>query len=205
MPFSTNTVNDNTHNEEDNQIKVLTGHRPSHVGWNDSRTLPEDWTHSNQSEDHNNSDDAEGWKEDEHMPAGWNDRMHQQQNLPSGWISRDKSNYIKVKRDNRCLLASKLPTVFVTNHRSFFPKFRNFLDAMLTLGLTLGLHSEIWEQKENKIHQNKIEEALEMEGVQYISNPRPNRSGGGAAITLISGELTLTKLDVSVPKNLEVV
>ena len=159
MPFSTNIVNDNTHHEEDNQIKVLTGHRPSQVGWNDSRTLPEDWTHSNQSEDHNNSCEAEGWKEDEYMPIGWNVRMHQGQNLPSGWMIRDKAgnpknNNITVKRDNRCLLASKLPTVFVTNHQSFSPKFRNFLDAMLTLGLTLGLHSEIWERKENKIHQN---------------------------------------------------
>ena len=56
-----------------------------------------------------------------------------------------------------------------------------------------------------KAHQNKIEEALEMAGIQYISNPRPDRKGGGAAITLISGELTLSKLDVLVPKNLEVV
>ena len=44
-----------------------------------------------------------------------------------------------------------------------------------------------------------------MAGIQYISNPRPDRKGGGAAITLISGKLTLSKLDVLVPKNLEVV
>ena len=76
---------------------------------------------------------------------------------------------------------------------------------MKTLNLTLGLHSEIWEVKEKKTHQNKIEEALQLEGVNYISNPRPNRRGGGAAITLIEGEFTLTKLDVVIPKNLEVV
>ena len=56
-----------------------------------------------------------------------------------------------------------------------------------------------------KAYQNKIIEALEMAGIQYISNPRPDRKGGGAAITLISGELTLSKLNVLVPKNLEVV
>ena len=44
-----------------------------------------------------------------------------------------------------------------------------------------------------------------MEGVKYISNPRPNRRGGGAAITLIEGDFSLTKLDVSVPGSLEVV
>ena len=44
-----------------------------------------------------------------------------------------------------------------------------------------------------------------MEGINYISNPRPDRRGGGAAITLIEGPFKLTKLDVIVPKNLEVV
>ena len=76
---------------------------------------------------------------------------------------------------------------------------------MTTLGLTLGLHSEIWEDKEKKDHLDKIEEALEIQGIQYISNPRPNRRGGGAAISLLAGEFNLTKLDVIQPKNLEVV
>jgi hypothetical protein len=76
---------------------------------------------------------------------------------------------------------------------------------MQTLNLTLGLHSEIWEDKENKNHKDKIEEALELQGIQYISNTRPVRRGGGAAISLMSGDFTLTRLDVLVPKNLEVV
>ena len=76
---------------------------------------------------------------------------------------------------------------------------------MQTLNLTLGLHSEIWEDRENKTHMNKIEEALELQGIHYISNTRPNRRGGGAAISLMSGDFTLTRLDVLVPKNLEVV
>ena len=84
----------------------------------------------------------------------------------------------------------------------FFPKFRNFLEAMQTLGLTLGLHSEIWEDKENKTHQNLIEEAFELEGVTWISNTRPDRRGGGAAISLLNEDFTITKLDVIIPKNL---
>ena len=44
-------------------------------------------------------------------------------------------------------------------------------------------HSEIWEQKENKKHQFKIHEMLEMKEISYISTPRPNRRGGGSAIT----------------------
>ena len=44
-----------------------------------------------------------------------------------------------------------------------------------------------------------------MQGIQYISNPWPDRRGGGAAISLLAGEFSLTKLDVIQPKNLEVV
>ena len=110
-----------------------------------------------------------------------------------------------VRRSNKHLVAAQLPTVFVTNHRSLFPKFHNFVEVMKTLGLTLGLHSEIWEDRENKEHSNRIEEALELEGIKYISNPRPNRRGGGAAITLIEGEFTLTRLEVITPPSLEVV
>ena len=75
---------------------------------------------------------------------------------------------------------------------------------MQTLELTLGLHSEIWEDRENKTHQNLIEEAFELEGVTWISNTRPDRRGGGAAISLLNEDFTITKLDVIIPKNLEV-
>ena len=124
-------------------------------------------------------------------------------NLPGGWIT--KNNNITVHRDNRQVLASMLPTIFVTKHRSLFPKFNNFVEVMKTLNLTLGLHSEIWEDREKRDHMDKIEEAWEMQRIQYISNPRPDRRGGGAAISLLAGEFSLTKLDVIQPKNLEVV
>ena len=62
-------------------------------------------------------------------------------NLPPNWSGR--SNNITIRRDNRCILASKLPNIFFTNHRSFFPKFHNFIELMKTLGLTLGLYSVV--------------------------------------------------------------
>ena len=105
---------------------------------------------------------------------------------------------VTIRRDNRTLLALSLPSIFVTNHRSFFPKCKNFLDEMFELNMQLGLHSEIWEDKENKNHQHMIEEAFELQGVRYISNPRKNRRGGGAAITLIEKDFLLSELDVSV-------
>ena len=67
----------------------------------------------------------------------------------------------------------------VTNHRSIFPKFNNLVDEIIENEMHLGLHCEIWESKENKAHANKIEEALEIHGIKYISTPRPDRRGGG--------------------------
>ena len=113
-----------------------------------------------------------------------------------------------VKRSNRAATALSLPNVMVTNHRSIFPKFNNLIDEILELDMHLGLHCKIWEDKENVVHANKIEEALEIHGIQYISTPRPKRRGGGAAITLIrDSPFVLTQLDptcMSVDDSLEV-
>ena len=68
---------------------------------------------------------------------------------------------------------------------------------------------EIWEPKENKEFNFQIEKMFEIEGLQYISKPRPpnarGRSYGGAAIVVNNKKFSCEKLDVLVPKNLEVV
>ena len=94
----------------------------------------------------------------------------------------------------------------VGNHRSIFPKFNNLIDELVECQMHLGLHSEIWEDKENLDHMQKVEEALELHGIIYISNPRPKRRGGGAAITMFdrSGRFSLLKLSIHVPLDLEV-
>ena len=85
----------------------------------------------------------------------------------------------------------------VTNHRSIFPKFNNLIDEILENNMQLGLHSEVWENLENPNHANLIEKALEIHGIQYISTPRPNRRGGGVAITLImDSPFLLKKIDI---------
>ena len=112
-------------------------------------------------------------------------------------VRQPRSPYRRViRRDNRVVTALSLPNIMVTNHRSIFPKFNNLVDEILENDMHLGLHSEIWEDKEKVAHANTIEEALEILGIQYISSPRPNRRGGGAAITLITDSpFTLTQLD----------
>ena len=94
----------------------------------------------------------------------------------------------------------------VINHRSIFPKFNHLIDELTECNIQVGIHSEIWEDNENVDHKNKIEEALEIHGVIYISNPRPKRRGGGAAITLSDQNnlFTLSKLPIHVPPDLEV-
>ena len=83
----------------------------------------------------------------------------------------------------------------LANHRSIFPKFNHLIDKVLEMNMQLGLHSEVWEDSENSLHANKVEVALELHGIQYISTPRVNRKGGGAAITLIKDSpFLLTKL-----------
>ena len=102
--------------------------------------------------------------------------------------------------------AMSLPNVMVTNHRSIFPKFNNLIDELIECKMHLGIHSEIWEVKDKDSHKDKIEEALELHGLKYISNPRRKHRGGGVAVTLCDAEdkFTLTKLSVSVPPDLEV-
>ena len=80
--------------------------------------------------------------------------------------------------------AQSLPKIMVANNRSVFPKFQHLIDELIECDVQVGIHTEIWESNENNEHKNKIEEALEIHGIVYISNPRPKRRGGGAAITL---------------------
>ena len=64
--------------------------------------------------------------------------------------------------------------MMVTNHRSIFPKFNNVIDKIMENEMHLGLHSEVWEDRE-AAHANAIEGALEVQGLHYISTPRVQR------------------------------
>ena len=68
----------------------------------------------------------------------------------------------------------------------------------------IALHSEVWERKENKKQKFRIEEMLEIRNISYISTPRPNRRGGGSAITCDDTLYHLKEIKVHNPDNLEV-
>ena len=64
----------------------------------------------------------------------------------------------------------------------------------------------MWEKLENKKHQYKLEELFEMKGIRYISTPRPGaRRGGGAAIAVNQKRFVISKLNIPLPRGVEVV
>ena len=109
-----------------------------------------------------------------------------------------------IKRDNRGKLALYLPNIAVYNHRSIWKKLNNFCLEFRELDMGVAFHSEIWEKKESKKHKHKIDEMFEMEGISYISTPRPNRRGGGSAITCDDNNFYIKEIKVPNPNNLEV-
>ena len=70
----------------------------------------------------------------------------------------------------------------------------------------LSFLTEVWEKAENKKHQFKLEELLEMQGIKYISTPRPGaQRGGGAAIAVRLDKFNISKLNIPLPRSVEVV
>ena len=66
--------------------------------------------------------------------------------------------------------------------------------------------TEVWEKKENRKHQLKLEEMFEMNGIKYISTPRPGtQRGGGAAIAVRLQHFDITKLNIAIPRSVEIV
>ena len=109
-----------------------------------------------------------------------------------------------VRRDNRGQLALYFPNIAVYNHRSIWKKIKSFCTEFKELEMGAAFHSEVWEKKESKKHKFKIDEMLELEGISYVSTPRPNRRGGGSAITCDESKFYLKEINLPNPDNLEV-
>ena len=91
--------------------------------------------------------------------------------------------------------------ISVYNMRSIWPKFHNLAELR---GTDLCFLTEIWEKLENKKYQRRIMEMMELQGIHYISTPRPgSRRGGGVAIAFPGSKFHVTKLNIDVPKPLE--
>ena len=58
--------------------------------------------------------------------------------------------------------------------------------------------------EQKKQHQKKIQNLIEMKGISYISTPRPNKRGGGSAITCNAREFALKQIHIPNPDKLEI-
>ena len=82
-----------------------------------------------------------------------------------------------VIRNNKLSEGQILPKISVSNMRSLFPKVNGYKNDLIQREIGLSLLSEVWEKKGKRKHNNEIEKMLQMEGLKYISTPRPSRKG----------------------------
>ena len=116
---------------------------------------------------------------------------------------RPPHSWKTLRRDNKTIQALTLPKIANYNMQSLFSKIENFSLDMQERSTDIRFLTEVWEQKENKKHQFKLEEMLELRGVKYISTPRPGaQRGGGAAVR--TEKFTISKLNIPIPKSVEV-
>ena len=87
--------------------------------------------------------------------------------------------------------------------RSLIPKIKSLKNDIFERGVDLAFLQEVWEQTDSQSHQFEIEKLLEIDGLQYISNPRPKndkgKSYGGVAIVVNQEKFTCEKLDIKYP------
>ena len=111
-----------------------------------------------------------------------------------------------IRRDNRCVQALSLPVILFYNMRSLWGKLDSFSEDVHERAGEIIFLCEVWEKNENKKHKRKIEELLEMKQISYISTPRSGaKRGGGAAIASCSTKFSVSKLNILIPRPLEVV
>ena len=111
-----------------------------------------------------------------------------------------------IYRNNKCFVSEFLPTVSVSNMRSLIPKINNLKDDLLERDISLALLSEVWEKGGKKKFKHAIEKMKELYGLGYISTPRQvAKRGGGCAIIVDLKKFSIEKINVTLPKSLEVV
>ena len=119
---------------------------------------------------------------------------------------RRPAMYRVLRRENRCEEALNLPRILSYNMRSIWGKTKHLADDIHERAGEIIFLSEVWEKSQNKKHQYQIEKMFEMENISYISTPRPGiKRGGGAAIAICTDRFSVSKLNINIPKPLEIV
>ena len=126
---------------------------------------------------------------------------------PEPVIFKRPQNTLKtIHRDNKKVQALSLPNLANFNMRSIFSKIFNLAQDAIERESDAIFLTEVWQKIENKKHQFKIEQMLEMKGIKYISTPRPGaKRGGGAAIAVRLDRFSISKLNIAIPHSIEIV
>ena len=164
----------------------------------DSRKVDE--SESNGTETEDRTDDGNDDTVDQETPPSWYEPyLNEREYRPV--ILR------KIVANDRVAISAELPTIAATNTRSIGPKLRNFAEDIIQRQISVCLVSETWEkEKQTKTFKTEIERIFEIQGLKFISCPRPNnKRGGGAAIVVDTRKFTCERLNVLVPGNLECV
>ena len=112
----------------------------------------------------------------------------------------------KVLCNEKLVKASELPTIVVTNVRSFIPKYESIKTEIKEREIEVYMISEIWEKEENEDFKSKTDKLLKEEGIKYVSAPRLSKKrGGGAALLIDIKKYSVEKVEVPNPNKLEVV
>ena len=131
-------------------------------------------------------------------PPVWYEGYTQRTNIPPARRT--------VRRNSKLEQSLSLPIITVSNMRSLLPKINNFKTDVLERTVGLALLSEVWEVKGKKKHISEVSKMLELEGLKYISTPRASyKRGGGCAIVAYLPKFSLEKIDVTIPRSVEVV
>ena len=108
--------------------------------------------------------------------------------------------------NEKSIQALSLPTNLSYNMRSIWSKIKNLANDLHERNADICFLCEVWEKSENPEHKAKLEELFEMHNIDYISTPRPGyKRGGGAAVAINTSKFSVTKLQISIPKPLEIV
>ena len=121
-------------------------------------------------------------------------------------VQRPPPSWRTIRRDNKKVQALTLPKITNFNMRSLFPKLNNFSEDMSERESDISFLTEVWEKQENRKHQLRLEEMFELKGIKYISTPRPGaQRGGGAAIAVRTEKFTVSKLNIAIPRSVEII
>ena len=188
--------------EEELSEEVNEGTNEEHVSVLEETIHKEDVSYEDTNDDESEEDSD---NEDDHMlqaiPVFVSNRINERK------IKQNRNPVRKTIQTNPRIEASlSLPTIAVTNFRSLSPKITNVKIDILEREIDIMLGSETWQKDSNRRLKAEIETMLEMDGLEFLSCPRPSsKRGGGCAVIVNRRKFTVEKLQVAVPNKLEIV